>query len=51
MKDPGHECAIKTEALQNGGNGMVDFVHGLSAEGYTSATPHNQWSSVIVPLS
>lgn len=50
-KAAGLDCAITSEALQNGGDVMVDVVHGFCSEVYTTLTPPSQWTtSVIVPL-
>ena len=50
-KGAGLDSAITAEALQNGGDAMVDIVHGFCAEVYSSLTPPSQWTtSVIVPL-
>ena len=50
-KAAGLDAAITAEALQNGGDAMIDVVHRFCAEVYSSLTPPNQWTtSVIVPL-
>ena len=49
-KAAGLDSAITAEALQNGGDAIVDIVHRFRAEVYTSLTQPNQWTiSVIVP--
>ena len=50
-KAAGLDSAITAEALENGGDAMVDIVHGFCSEVYSSLTPPSQWTtSVIVPL-
>ena len=50
-KAAGLDAAITAEAVQNGGDAMIDVVHRFCAEVYSSLTPPNQWTtSVIVPL-
>lgn len=50
-KAAGLDCAITSEALQNGGDVMADVVHGFCTEVYTTLTPPSQWTtSIIVPL-
>ena len=49
-KAAGLDSVITAEALQNV-DAMVDIVHALCAEVYTSLMPPNQWTtSVTVPL-
>ena len=50
-KAAGLDCAITSEALQDGGDMLVQVVHGFCTEVYTTLKPPNQWTtSVIVPL-
>jgi exonuclease III len=50
-KAPGLDCAITAEALRNGGDAMIDIIHGFCSEVYRTLSPPSQWTtSVIVPL-
>ena len=50
-KAAGLDAAITAEALQNGGEAMIDVVHGFCSEVYSTLRPPDQWTtSVIVPL-
>ena len=50
-KAAGLDAGITAEALQNGGEAMIDIVHGFCAEVYSTLKPPDQWiTSVIVPL-
>ena len=50
-KAAGLDCAITTEALQGGGEAMVDIIHKFCVEVFTMLTPPEQWiTNVIVPL-
>ena len=47
----GLDSAIKAEALQDGGDAVVDIVHGFCAKVYSSLIPPSQWTtSVIFPI-
>ena len=50
-KAAGLDSAITAEALQHGGDAMVDIVHDFCSEGFNTLIPPSQWTtSVIVPL-
>ena len=50
-KAAGLDAAITAEALQHGGDAMINIIHGFCSEVYTSLTPPKQWTtSVIIPL-
>ena len=50
-KAAGLDAAITAEALQYGGDAMIDIIHGFCSEVYSSLTPPKQWTtSVIIPL-
>ena len=50
-KAAGLYCAITPEALQGGGDAMVDIIHCFCAEVDSNLTPPDWWiTSVIVPL-
>lgn len=50
-KAAGLESAITAEALQGGGDTMLDVVHAFCCEVYTTLTPPRQWmTNVINPL-
>lgn len=45
------DCAITAEALQGGGDQMLDVIHAFCSEVYTSLSPPRQWiTNVIIPL-
>ena len=45
------DCAITAEALQGGGDQMLDVIHAFYSEVYTSLSPPRQWiTNVIIPL-
>ena len=47
----GLDCAITAEALQGGGDQMIDTIHTFCSEVYTNMSPPKQWvSNVIIPL-
>ena len=50
-KAAGLDCAITAEALQGGGDLMIDTIHTFCSEVYTNMSPPKQWvSNVIIPL-
>ena len=50
-KAAGLDSAITAEALQHGGDAMVDIVHDFCSEVFSTLIPPSQWTtSVIVPL-
>ena len=50
-KAAGLDCAITAEALQGGGDKMLDIIHAFCTEVYTTLSPPDQWiSNVIIPL-
>ena len=50
-KAAGLDCAITAEALQGGGDQMIDVIHKLCSEVYTTLSPPRQWlTNVIIPL-
>ena len=50
-KAAGLDCAITAEALQGGGDQMIDTIHAFCSEVYTNMSPPKQWvSNVIIPL-
>ena len=50
-KAAGVDCAITSEALQNGGEVMVEVIHKFCVEVFTLLTPPEQWTTnIIVPL-
>ena len=50
-KAAGLDCAITAEAVQGGGDQMIDTIHAFCSEVYTSMSPPKQWvSNVIIPL-
>ena len=50
-KAAGLDCAITAEALQGGGDQMIDTIHAFCSEMYTNMSPPKQWvSNVIIPL-
>jgi len=45
------DCAITAEALQGGGDQILDAIHSFCSEVYTSLSPPRQWfTNVIIPL-
>ena len=49
-KAAGLDCAITAEALQGGGDQMIDTIHAFCSEVYTKMSPPKQWvSDVIIP--
>ena len=45
------DCAITAEALQGGGDHMIDVIHAFCSEVYTNMSPPKQWvTNVIIPL-
>ena len=47
----GIDCAITSEALQNGGDVMAEVIYKFCVEVYTTLTPPEQWTTnIIVPL-
>ena len=45
------DCAITVEALQGGGDQMLDVIRAFCSEVYTSLSPPRQWiTNVIIPL-
>ena len=45
------ECAITAEALQGGGDHMLDVIHAFCSEVYSTLSPPRQWiTNVIIPL-
>ena len=45
------DCAITAEALQGGGDHMLDMIHAYCSEVYSTVSPPRQWiSNVIIPL-
>lgn len=45
------DCAITAEALQGGGDSMVDMIHKFCKEVFSTLTPPRQWvTNVIIPL-
>ena len=46
------DCAITAEALQGGGDQMLDVIHAFCSEVYTSLSPPRQWITNvnIIPL-
>ena len=50
-KAAGLDCAITAEALQGGGDQMIDTIHAFCLEVYTNMSPPKQWvTNVIIPL-
>ncbi len=50
-KAAGLDSAITAEALQGGGEQMIDIIHAFCCEVYTTLTPPRQWiTNVIIPL-
>ena len=49
-KAAGLDAAITAEALQNGGDEMIDVVHRFCAEVYSTLTPPNQWTTSVIVL-
>ena len=45
------DCAITAEALQGGGDHMLDVIHAFCSEVYSTLSPPRQWiTNVIIPL-
>ena len=44
------DCAITAEALQNGGDQMLDVIHAFCSEVYTSLSPPRQWINNVIIL-
>ena len=45
------DCAITAEALQGGGDCMIDMIHKFCMEVYSTLIPPHQWvTNVIIPL-
>ena len=44
-KAAGLDCAITAEALQGGGDQMIDTIHAFCSEVYTNMSPPKQWVS------
>ena len=45
------DCAITAEALQGGGDHMLDVIHAFCSEVYSTLIPPRQWiTNVIIPL-
>ena len=50
-KAAGLDCAITAEALQGGGDQMIDTIHAFCSEVFTTLSPPRQWiTNVIIPL-
>ena len=46
-KAAGLDCAITAEALQRGGDQMIDTIHAFCSEVYTNMSPPKQWVSNV----
>ena len=50
-KAAGLDCAVTAEALQGGGDHMIDAIHSFCMEVYSNMSPPKQWvTNVIIPL-
>ena len=50
-KAAGLDCGITAEALQGGGDSMVDIIHSFCVEVFTTLKPPRQWiTNLIIPL-
>ncbi|XP_068756758.1 uncharacterized protein [Montipora capricornis] len=45
-KAAGLDCAITVEALQGGGDQMIDIIHAFCLEVYTNMSPPKQWVTI-----
>ena len=45
------DCAITAEALEGGGDQMIDAIHAFCSEVYTTLSPPKQWiTNVFIPF-